>query len=220
MSEEKIFLVYRIYNKKERSTSNIKSRFYGWSQNKNVIKAFMSQRSSTKYDVVKIYDDPLTVTIESNYLDNNNMIDYVKLKSADTHEYVNLFMTMDEAQEAEIKVQRYFRDLCSISNITGNGNYMEIFMNLNDYYADALDFIGYRPPEISAMLPSADYRDDPGEIMGIEELIEEAYSGAWISPSETFNKNSNLPGLNCLTDIAAKILYSVESFIKVLRDDL
>jgi hypothetical protein len=70
------------------------------------------------------------------------------------------------------------------------------------------------------MCPAADYRDDPGEIMGITELIEQAYDGAAMSPYETYKNKTELPGLSMLTDVASKILYSVESFIKVLREDL
>lgn len=154
-------------------------------------------------------------------LDPDNMINYIKLKSVENpREYVYLFMTANEMLEAEKHIQRYFRDLCSISNISPDGDYMQMFLHIEDYYAEALDFIGYRPPEISAMFPSADYRDDPGEIIGITELIEQAYSGGSICPSESFGNISEPAGLSMLTDVATKILYSIESFIKVLREDL
>ena len=152
-------------------------------------------------------------------LDEHNMINFIRLKSVNNDGDFDIFMTASEMQEAEIKIQRYFRDICSISLIPGNDDYLSIIINLDNYYADALNFIGYRPPEISAMYPSADYRDDPGEIIGIEELIDEAYSGSIISPSEDYIHPTTLPGLSVLTDIASRTYYSVESFIKVLRDD-
>lgn len=223
MGEQKIFIVYRIYNKKERDESNVKSRFYGWSSNKNVIKAFLSQRTEGKYKYVKYYEDEESdelIQIDGYEVDTNNMINFVRLRSVTSGEYVNLFMTADEMQEAEKRIQRHFRNLCSIGNIQGKGDYLSMILSIDEYYGDALDFIGYRPPEISAMYPSADYRDDPGEIMGIDELIEEAYSGSIMSPLEDYMHDAKLPGLSTLTDVATKILYSVESFVKVLREDL
>lgn len=222
MSEEKIFVVYRNYSKKEQPDHEVGPVLYGWSLNKSVVKAFLSQRTEGKYYVEKMKGN-VDELIDGYYndLDTNNMINFVKLKSVeDKDEYVYLFMTANEMQEAEKRIQRHFRDLCSISDIKGDGDYLEMFMNLEDYFADALDFIGYRPPEISIMCPAADYRDDPGEIMGIDELIEQAYDGAAMSPHEVYENKADLPGLSTLTDVASKILYSVESFIKVLREDL
>ena len=220
MAEEKVYLIFRIYNKKERIRSDKKSRFYGWTKDKNILKAFISQRTKNKYYSEKTYLDIDEVQIDSYDLDINNQIDFIKLKSVSNNDDFYLFMTLDEAQEAEKKIQRYFRELCYLSNIPGKGDYLGMFIHLEDYYADALDFIGYRPPEISAMFQSADIRDDPGDIEGVEELIDEAYSGNYESPQETFSKKSSLPGLFVLPDIASKIIYSVESFIKVLCEDL
>jgi len=220
--EEKIYVVYRVYDKKERPGENTEPIVYGWSRSKNVIKAFLSQRTPSKYYVDKIRGDAEEI-VDGYYndLDTENMINYVKLKSvANKDEDVHLFMTANEMQEAEKRIQRYFRDLCCLSEIKGKGDYLGMFLNIHEYYADALELIGFRPPEISAMCPAADYRDDPGEIIGITELIEEAYSGATISPSESFSNNTRLPGLSTLPDVASKILYSIESFIKVLREDL
>ena len=175
MDEKKIYIVYRIYSKAEKQEHGMSSIIYGWSLSKSIIKAFLSQRDDKKYKVIKIYGDLDEIQIDDCYLDNSNMIDFIKLKSSKSGEEVYLFMTANEMQEAEIKIQRYFRDLCTVSDIRGKADYVQMFMAIDNYYASALDFIGYRPPEISAMFPSADYRDDPGEIMGIEELIEEIY---------------------------------------------
>jgi len=221
MCEEKIYIVYRVYSKEERTSEyDVKARFYGWSLNKNVIKAFTSQRSKSKYKVIKTYIEFDNMQFDGIDLDSDNMIDFIKLRSAKTHEEFHLFMTANEMKEAEIRIQVYFRDLCYISDINGKCDYVKMFLSLKDHYRDALDYIGYRPPELSAMFDSADYRDDPGDIMGITELIEEAYSGSSISPSESYDRNNNPPGLSVLSDIAIRILYSVESFVKVLRDDL
>ena len=221
MSEQKIFAVYRIYTKKERELTSTKSRFYGWSFSKNVVKAFLSQRTQGKYDYTKVYiDEEGYPEIDGYEIDDSNMINFVKLKSVSNGEYFDLFITANEMMEAEKRIQKYFRDLCAISMIDGKGDYMQMVLNIDEYYASALDFIGYRPPEISAMYTSADCRDDPGEIMGLDELIDDAYSGSCLYPSEESTNISRPLGLSTLTDIATKILYSLESFVKVLRDDL
>jgi len=222
MSNEKLYIIYRVYNKKDRPDNDVGPILYGWSNNKNVVKAFMNQRDKNKYYVEKMSDANINEIMEGSYndLDVNNMIDYIKLRSSKTHEEICFFMTSNEMQEVEKRIQRYFRDLCSISNIIGNGKYLEMYMYLDRYYIDALELIGYRPPEISVICQSADYRDDPGDIVGITMLIEDAYSGVNISPSEIFEHRNKLPGLSTLYDISSKILYSIESFIKVMIDDL
>ena len=220
MDNKRVYIIYRKFNKKEQQIHDIKYRFYGWSPNKSVAKAFVSQRSKGKYAIYKTFMNKDTMYSEDGHeLYNENMINFIRLKSVKYDGEFDIFMTADEMQEAEKRIQRYFRELCSISSIPGNYDYLSMITHLDDYYAMALDFIGYRPPEISAMYPSADFRDDPGEIMGIDELIEEAYSGSVISPSENYTNPTTLPGLSMLNDVASKVLYSVESFIKVLRED-
>ena len=220
MSDKKVYIVYRRYSKKERPDPSTRNSLYGWSYNKNIIKAFLSQRSKDKYDFMKIYIESDT-DMDDYELDTSNMIDYIKLKSVTTGEDYPLFLTSNEMQEAEIRIQRYFRELCSIDNIKGKGDYLNMIINIEDYYKDALEFIGYRPPELSAIFDSVDPRQDPGDIYGITELIEEAYWGCGIHPFEEMDRdNPTLPGLMMISDVASKIIYSIESFIKVLREEL
>jgi hypothetical protein len=222
VKEKKIYLVYRLFKKGIDDDYNSRSIFYGWSLNKSVVKAFLSQRTKGKYEVATIYGNPdAVISGDFNDLEQSNMINYIKLKSVKSKDQeLFLFMTSEEMMEAEIRIQRYFRDLCSLNDIKGKGNYVEMFMNLNEYYSDLLDYIGFRPPEISSMCAYADYRDDPGDITGVETIINYAYSGEIIGPSETYENNTSLPGLSALTDVASKVLYSFENFVKVLRDEL
>lgn len=221
MAEGKLFLIYRIYTKEERQNTNTESIFYGWSTSKAVIKAFTNQRSKKKYHVIKDHCDLDEILNNYNDLDENNMINFVKLKSSKTKEEFSLFMTANEMQEAEKRIQRYFRELCTLGNIKGNGDYLGMFINLDEHYADALEYIGYRPVEVSAMYPAADIMDDPAEITGIIQMIENAYDGTAMSPYEVYEQcYGTVPGLTTINDTASKILYSIESFIKVLRKDL
>lgn len=214
------YLVYRVYSKKERPDMIDRSRFYGWTNSKNTLKAFIMQRNKKKYKVVKLDDDEIAETFSEEIDDVDAMIDFIKLRSAKTHEEVPLFMTLNEMRETEKKIQRMFLDKASFENINGNGNYLELFMNLDPYYADALYFIGFRPREVDIMFPSADYHDDYSSIESIEEKIDNAYDSLYGFPEESLKKQTSIVGLSVIEDIANKIYYSIESFVKVLKDDM
>lgn len=216
---EKKYIVYRVYSKKERPRADERLSYYGWSESKSVIKAFLQQRSPNKYKVYKINKEDITPSMDD-INDSYNMIDYIKLKSALTQEEFSLFMTMGEMKECEKRIQRMFIDQCALSNIEGNGNYLEMFMNLDEYYADALFYIGFRPEEIDIMFPSSDYHDDYSNFTKIEEAIDDAYVGAYLHPEETYDKNKFIPGLYAMDDVSKMLYYSLESFIKVLIDDM
>jgi hypothetical protein len=218
MNDEKIYyMVYRVYNNKERPGSKENSVAYGWTSDKNVLKAFFKQRDEKKYLVIKMRK----VQIEE-ILNNYNhdatgeyMIDYLPLKSAKTGEEFRLFMTVNEMQECERNVQKIFEDLSSIDKIDKDNisKYVSMIINLDQSYYDALFYIGYRPKEIAAMFD--DCNDE-----NIYQQIGNAYEGM---PCEEYYSNGHLnqvPGLSALEDVSNKILYSVESFVKVLRKDM
>lgn len=221
MGSDSRYLVYRVYDKKERPDIYERSRLYGWSKNKNVAKAFLRQRSSNKYSVIKMPQEKLAEIFSENYEDSEFMIDFIKLKSAETHEEFIVFMTRTEMLEAEIKIQRMFHNLSSLNNIPGDGNYLELFLNLKDYYAEALRYIGYRPSEVDILFPSANFHDDISDVSNVIDQIELAYNGGSCFPTETETYGVSAPlGLSTIDDVANKILYSLESFIKVLKDDM
>lgn len=217
---EKKYIVYRIYSKKERPKLDERSSYYGWSESKSVIKAFLQQRSPDKYKVYKINKENIAPSMFDEVNDSYNMIDYIKLKSAATQEEFSLFMTMGEMKECEKSIQKMFIDKCSLSDIKGEGNYLEMFLNLDEYYADALFYIGFRPEEVDIMFPSSDYHDDYSNYVKIEEAIDDAYDGAYMHPEEVYDKNKFIPGLCAMDDVSKMLYYSLESFIKVLIDDL
>lgn len=212
------YLVYRVYTRDERPNIDERASFYGWSNNKSMIKAFTSQRSKKKYKVLKVDQDEIARRFSEEIDDEEAALDFVKIKSASTHEEIFFITTMNELKETEKRIQRMFIDQASLSGIDGKGNYLEMFMNLDDYYADALYYIGFRPPEVDILFPSADYHDDYSNITKIEELIDDAYEGKYQSPGEV--RDNRIPGLVAIEDVANKIYYSVESFVKVLKDDL
>lgn len=216
------YLIYRVYSKKERPDTDNRAVLYGWTNSKDVAKAFMKQRSSDKYHLVKLSDEELEEkTTSDEFTDSNTMIDYVRLKSAKTHEEVSLFITRNELKEAELSIQSKFHEMSSIARITGNGDYLNMIFNLDDYYLNALIYLGYRPPELDILYPSADERDNFSTLYDVEESIEEAYAGMSENPPDgTSERYQSVPGLMTISDVASKIIYSLESFIKVLINDL
>lgn len=215
------YLVYRIYTKEERPNADERSVLYGWSMNKSIIKAFCNQRNKDKYMVIRMSNDDIIRTFSEEIDDTDAMIDFIKLKSAKTHEVIYLFMTLNEMRETEKKIQKMFLDQAALENIPDDGNYLNLFMNLKDYYADALFFIGFRPREVDVIFPSADPRDDYASIDRISQQIDEAYDGLFGYPQEELRRNpENIVGMSKIEDVANKICYSIESFIKVMRDDM
>lgn len=215
------YLVYRIYHKSECSDSTDRSRFYGWSTNKNIIKAFRKQRNQKKYKIIKMSENEISKIFSENIDDIDAMIDYIKLRSAKTNEKMSLFLTLNEMRETEKKIQRMFLDQAALSRIPGTGNYLQIFLHLDNYYADALHFIGFRPREVDDLFPSADYHDDYSSIEKIEEEIDAAYEEMYQFPREIVKKSTeSAVGLAVIDDVSNKIYYSLESFIKVMKDDM
>lgn len=213
---KKYYLIYRVYGPKERTGEETNSWIYGWSSNKNVVKAFLKQRNKNKYLVFKMDEEEIAEKFSDNELPSNKMIDCIKLKSAGTQEEFLLFMTLDEMQECETKIQTMMAELCYVDRIDNDRikYYTNIILNIDDYYMDALHYIGYRPLEIECVFGSSEET--------VYDLIDIAYNGAIdYHPQEYYNhSNKTLPGLSVIEDIANKILYSFEAFIKVLKEDL
>lgn len=209
-------MVYRVYSNKERPGIKDKIVAYGWTTNKNVLKAFFKQRNDKKYMVRKVRKDQIGEAFDRNNHDATGeyMIEYLPLRSAKTNESIHLFMTTNEMQEVEIKIQRMFEELSSLDRLDKNniGKYANLVLNIDQSYYDALFYIGYRPKEIAAAFESMD--------ISVCNQISNAYDGM---PCEEYYYNGHLnqaPGLSALEDVSNKIIYSIESFIKVMRKDL
>lgn len=217
-----MYIVIRVFSKEERPDPTERSVFYGWCGDKHTVKAFMKQRSSDKYDYCKVdKEDPTIVRLfpelEDSNDSNNTMIDYVRLKFASSGEEINFYSTMRELQEAEKKIQQRFHDMASIDNIEA----LKLFMHLDKYYLDALEFIGFRPSEVDLIYDSSDYRDGYNTLELVDAEIDEAYDGTICGPGESsFYRFMNPPGLSSISTVADKLYYSVENFVTALRDDL
>ena len=89
------YLIYRIYSAKERPEMNERSVFYGWTSSKKVAKAFLKQRDKNKYRAIKMNDEEIIQNIpySDEIITVESMIDFVKLRSAKTHEDIYFFTT-------------------------------------------------------------------------------------------------------------------------------
>ena len=117
--------------------------------------------------------------------------------------------------EVEKRIQDIFKDISSLDRITDSSRdnlyYFNLFMNIKEYYTDALFNIGFRPKEIDALYETSsdDFSDE------IIENYRESLLDKW-----KLRKNKHLPIISYEDDYSNKIIYSLESFIKVLKDDL
>lgn len=226
MEEKYKYIVYRVYKKSERPEVSERYMFYGWTESKSVIKVFLKQRNKKKYEVLKMTDEEVIFNIPNSdeVITYDTMIDFVKLRSAKTDEEIYFFTTLTEMKEAEISIQRLFHDMSSIDKIRDKGdgrNYLNMIFNLDDYYLSALFYIGYRPPEIDVIFPSASELDNFSTLYEVEESIEDAYSGVADHPIDDMDgRFRNIPGLLTIEDVASKLIYSIESFVMVLKDNL
>jgi len=194
---------------------------YGWTTSKKILKAFFKQRDRRKYMAFEMSKEDVAELFSHSDLPGDTMITYIKLQSArQLDEEYTLFMTMAEMQEVEIRIQRLFQELSSVATMNFMDCSKEIFfylrmiVNLVEKYSDALDYLGYRPQEMRSMFPPAHDDED------VESLIGLAYYDTW-SCNDYYNEPCDqVPGLSVLEDVASKIIYSIESFVKVMKDDL
>lgn len=217
-----IYLVYRIYQPDERPDKYDRSVFYGWSKNKSIIKVFTQQRSKGKYHLIKIDEDDISNLYpdsDKSPVDDDHMIDFVILKSVSTGESYHFITTSNELCNAEILIQRMMHDASSLSEDGFKLNDINLFYNIKDEYLKALYYIGFRPDDLDILYPSADYHDDINNIQTIEEDIEDAYTYPYDESRFEVSKRKPMGMMN-FTDISNKILYSLEAFVKVLKDDL
>ena len=219
MSKQDRFLVFRYYSQAEAPTLTYQERtvFYGWTDHKSVLKAFLAQRDRSKYVTRKIpIDEAEEIAMHGNLEkidEEERRIDFIQLQSSVTKETVTLFMTSYEMQETEKDIQSYFRHLSSIDpdeQLDGSVTIrlMNLFLNIEEKYGAALDYIGFRPSEIDAVF------DDADDSFTMVDQIDQSYS-------DRENRSLHRPkGVRMLLDDYSKVIYSLESFVRAMKRDL
>ena len=222
MKSDIYYFVFRYYDAIERphSTPDNRLAFYGWSQDKKIIKIFMSQRSPEKYKVVKKYKDSVPEAVLESWIDIATMIDFVMLPSVTTGNEVPLFITKQEMAEVEIKLRKYFKELPKLVEMAnGEITLLRMYTNLKDKYHDVLNIIGYQPNELKTLYD--DSMSDEYSESYIKDLYSEYATELQYENCRKFN-HDEIPGRDWAieNDISYKMIYSVESFIKIMKDDL
>ena len=208
------YLVYRTYSFEEMPNASEEERrpLYGWTCSKDVIKAFCTQRNPDKYLVRKVSEHEVGEMLSEVAWDDTNEIDFLILRVASTGEEVKLFMTKSEMEECEIRIQRYFRELADIVSKQGYG-VLDLYVNLRKKYLEPLYVIGFNPMESIDMDDTGMYRGLCTDEYMVDWEIHQAYQS-----NDKFK--NNILGLQSISSIHGKVIYSLESFLKVMREDL
>jgi len=210
----KIYAVLRYHSEKEWKHSDPKDRYvlYGWTKDKKILDAFFSQRSKNKY-VVKKFDQE---EIKFEYTDEfypEDMIDYIELPLASTGEKYPLFITKHELIQAETMIIRMMTDAARlVERADGKTNLLELYHNLDNDYKDALEFLGFVPPELEAIFDSVKNQEDE-----ISELIETCFE---TYPQEMYARIDKPYGIDMMPNVWQQVIFSLEAFIKVLREEM
>ena len=167
--------------------------FYGWSTSKTITKQFRNQRSKKKYMYGVIDRDELEDKVLFN---ENTMITYVSLYSNKYNGEYIFFTTQKELDEAEANIYQLVNSMSLFSRLLTHeerSSYIRFFYSLNNVYITALQTIGYYLPELNNL-----YDDEY-----IYEEREEDYRNIFYDSA---------PYTKCI--------YSLESFVKVLKNYL
>lgn len=214
MSKDIWYMVFRVYPLDEIPDPELSCVFYGWTRSKAIAKAFLRQRAKSKYRIRRLDIEELQDLAQPLFDDSEEqvMIDFVKLRSAKSHEEVFILTTARELMMSEIRIQKMLNEASSLKTVDADiTECVYILSNLKEKYADALYNIGFRPPEMESMYPSEDGFTVLDET---SEAIEYEYR----------NHSKSNKGLDIFQtssdDLFSKSVYSLENFIRVMKDDL
>lgn len=215
MNPSERYMVFRVPTFKERNENKSIPYLWGWTTSKSVIRVFKKQRDQSKYKIIIMDSDDIAREFSENELSDDTRIDYVNLGDNTTGEMVPFFTTKVEMQEAEVRIQRLMDDLCSFEKQIGGDitPYVTIMVNLKEYYQDLLEYIGFCPREMRDLFTMGESYDSR-----MNELEDEIFDGYRMDDSE-YDPHSP-PGAKSLRNLNNKIIYSLQSFVSVLKDDL
>lgn len=199
-----MYLIYRVYSRDERPDESFLERqiLYGWTKHKCLIKIFFQQRSKSKYKVIKIHKDDLE-KFYSEPLDDTTKLDILPLRSRYSDDLVKLISTDKELSEWEYKLRTMLEDVASLESVKGSEHCLELFANIDDKYKDALSFIGYTPREMESLFPSS--------VLSMDEFESELYSR---------HSDGNIKSSMNAVDPKDQVIFSLEAFIKIMKDDM
>lgn len=190
-----VYIIFRVYP----AGSEIENYQYGWSKNKNLVKAFMRQRDHHKYTVRKVYEHELKNSFKDGQLEKGRELDVLEIRSNSTGEKVTLIMTAAELTEAELKLVSLFENAPKLNAPKGLSLEPQVllFQMLNDEYTEALDYFGFWPIQMESLYDSVESPDS-----------------ASYSPSEF-----DTPSIRNDSRDYIKCLESLEGLMMVLREE-
>ena len=213
------YMVFRMPDNSDAYTKGSIPTFWGWSRSKAVIKVFRHQRDQKKYKIMIMDEEDIAKHLSENLTDDSTMINWIELGNTETGEMIPFFTTKVEMETMEIKIQSMVSDACSLKDIPNMTACIEAILNLRDEYAKVLELIGFQPKELSYIFDSVNERDDPYSIEGISDRICESYEFHAAYPEDNEFKHKVI-GAQAMTSLARQIIYSIQSAVAVLRDDL
>lgn len=177
---------------------------YGWTHSKDILKIFLKQRNKN-YKWKKLEYSSI------DELDNDNRINYVILPSAKMNKEIKLFITLRELYDLVIYIHNLFSAECSFENYENPDAVVDIFLLLKEKYLNALKLIGFEPIEVKIRCHEYPCTEDD-----FAECLDVAYQYIdFISDGMAFDHM--IPyGINGFN----RYIYSLETFIMVLRDKL
>lgn len=205
----KYYIIYRMF-------PDGKGKAYGWTFDKKILKSFLKQRSAKKYKAITSTYDEIT-SLFSEQVDGAALygIDWLELTSNRTGETVKLFLTENEKIVAEKAIKRLLKDTCALDRINGEiEDYVDMVRWLKEKYFDALDLIGYHPKELEALFDSIEDYSSMTTAFNRE-------TGAYyeITPDE-FYQMHNVSSGDAYDHAFNQIIWSLESFIRVMKEEL
>lgn len=218
MAHSTRYAVFRYYSPKEAPTIDYRDRvvFYGWTDHKSVMKAFLAQRNSKKYIVKRMDRDEVENMVEhGDHMeldDPEHRIDIIQLPSKNLEAKIDIFMTEYEMKEVEKDIQSRMRSYASVDaydkyTLEDMYTLVNMFVNLEEPYQDILYYLGFRPIEL-------DMLDESEDGYTIMDQIDAGYANRRHC---TF---TNPRGVSHLQDDYTKTLYSMENFIKSMIRDM
>ena len=203
-------MIFRTYPDRE-------SRIFAWTMSKDALKLFRKQRDQSKYRIMKLYIDDKE---EFDDIHNGNMLDFLILKSVIDKKPIKFLTTDLEVQQYEKDLQKYFLKLPAlVQRAGGKTTLLQLFMNLKEEYKEALDFIGYRPEELTDLFDDEEYSRCGTKSQWIEGDIESEYIDKYDSEARFGGHIIKPVGQNAFNDVFSKIIYSAESFVKMRKED-
>lgn len=199
-SGTKAFLIYRKYTDEEvrvrRETGrpvDSPTKLFGWSEAPYAVKLLALQRDTKKYftRTVPIHE---IRSLGSQRTIDSLQLQLISLKSRQFDHNIVMVTTEEEQGRFEAAIQKMFSDACSLNGwYDPNDSEVDLtrmingLSNLRPRYAEALQYLGYRSPELNYVFDSVEDRYDT-------------------QPAQF--------------DISKLIIYSFESVVKVLKDEM